>query len=392
MVNRKIDQTYEELKPNHTLLGREQFYSNFHDEILSVEGTLHIALCGSWGTGKTVFVRKLHDQLLSENVLTVYVNAWQNDYYETPIYAFLSTLLKIEEFNKAFIAEVDRTKIENPSVSIGVPFLNLGLKISSLKSEVLSTIKYSSIAQEIIESVIREFMAEKGNRIVFIIDELDRCRPDFSIKLLEQLKHLAFDKNVVFTYVMDEMQLSLSMKAVYGQNYDTLNYLHKIFDLMIMFPKLSEEHLTNYISSKQLGLGAEYWVKRAIISTQNLLDLSLRDVNRLMPFIERIESSMRYGGHFGPTNTNVLCLILTIIALLKIKDPMLIREILNNQQSMENIEVFFSKIEGLSRILGELKSKNPQYSEDIRVILDFLFGRNSGVKTNFVKIALFDIN
>lgn len=63
-----------------------------------------------------------------------------------------------------------------------------------------------------------------------IVDELDRCRPTYAIALLERIKHLFNVDNVVFITGTAGRQLSSSIAAVYGQNFDAWRYLHRFFD------------------------------------------------------------------------------------------------------------------------------------------------------------------
>jgi len=389
MLRNKTDQTYEDLEENLSLLGRENFYSNFHKEIVSIKGSMHLALCGSWGTGKTIFVKKLYKQLLDDNVLTFYMNAWQNDYYETPIFAFLANLLENKEFNDVFKAEVNQITKLYQNLTVGVPFLSVSMKVDSIKTDLFSQIRYSSLAQKTVTDVIKNYVAERGDRIIFIIDELDRCRPDFSIKLLEQLKHLAFDLNVTFLYVLDDSQLTLSMKTVYGQDYDTANYLHKIFDLMIDFPKLNEDNIERYIRGKVSDSTLWSWFSRSIFESQDVLDISLRDINRVIPYLEKVDRVSFFGQLKCPTDRNALKLILMIIALVKIKKPMLVRETLNNQRDISELAELFTGMNGVMQMLVNYKSNNPSLSDDPKIIIDFLFG-NSGKSANIVRTALFE--
>ena len=84
--------------------------------------------------------------------------------------------------------------------------------------------------------------------MVFIIDELDRCRPDFAIRLIERIKHFFDIPKIVFFLVMDKTQLSKVVCHNYG--YDEIvgeEYLDKFIDFWVSLPaimKLSIGKLT----------------------------------------------------------------------------------------------------------------------------------------------------
>ena len=66
--------------------------------------------------------------------------------------------------------------------------------------------------------------------IYILIDELDRCRPNYAIELLERIKHLFDVKGLVFIIATDSKQLSHSINAVYGSKFKSEQYLKRFFD------------------------------------------------------------------------------------------------------------------------------------------------------------------
>ncbi len=61
--------------------------------------------------------------------------------------------------------------------------------------------------------------------IVIVIDELDRCRPTYAIKLLEEVKHLFDVEGLVFVLGMHGAALGHSVSAAYGAKFDGVAYL-----------------------------------------------------------------------------------------------------------------------------------------------------------------------
>lgn len=69
-----------------------------------------------------------------------------------------------------------------------------------------------------IDELIKTNLPEVSDRAIIFIDELDRCRPEFAIKVLEQTKNLFQQENIVVVYSTDITQLAHSLQAYMAQN------------------------------------------------------------------------------------------------------------------------------------------------------------------------------
>ncbi len=72
-------------------------------------------------------------------------------------------------------------------------------------------------------------------KIYFIIDDLDRCRPDFAIELLEKIKHIFEVEGIVYLLTTDLGNLGKSLKNVYG-DIDDKEYFRKFINMTFKFP------------------------------------------------------------------------------------------------------------------------------------------------------------
>ena len=69
-----------------------------------------------------------------------------------------------------------------------------------------------------------------------IVDELDRCRPSYAIKLLERAKHLFASAGVVFVIATDTNQLAKAVSGIYGAEFDGRRYLRRFFSRTVHLP------------------------------------------------------------------------------------------------------------------------------------------------------------
>lgn len=65
--------------------------------------------------------------------------------------------------------------------------------------------------------------------LMVVVDELDRCRPDYAIKVLEEIKHFFDIPGISFILALHGGQLSKSVKAIYGSEFDSEEYLRRFF-------------------------------------------------------------------------------------------------------------------------------------------------------------------
>lgn len=98
-----------------------------------------------------------------------------------------------------------------------------------------------------------------------IIDELDRCRPNYALDVLEVIKHIFNVEKITFIISADSKQINESIRHCYGPGIDSQRYLEKFFDLRLTFPEVDDRdrsvlelysaylssHLPNATESKQ---------------------------------------------------------------------------------------------------------------------------------------------
>jgi len=65
--------------------------------------------------------------------------------------------------------------------------------------------------------------------IYIMIDELDRCRPDFTIELIECVKHIFSVDDIYFIFATDGEQLQAALQGTYGSKFNAEVYFNRIF-------------------------------------------------------------------------------------------------------------------------------------------------------------------
>ncbi|WP_180034443.1 MULTISPECIES: P-loop NTPase fold protein [unclassified Acinetobacter] len=286
-----------------------------------------LALDARWGEGKTWFVRNWAKHLDDTQHNVIYLDAFANDYLEDPfltIAAEISQTFKeseeiddneIKDFNAKTASVLISLAAIIPMIAAkaGMHLIGLGGAGEAFK-EVYEEGKelYDTASEEIaakvkekIEKKIENHQVEKqtihdfqrelaelagklDKPLVFIIDELDRCRPDFAIRLIERVKHFFDIPKIVFVLVMNKPQLSQSVQNFYGYEAEiTADYFEKFIDLTIKFPNL--EAYINYenVLKEELYRIGEMEHKEAlnefffwVLALQNYKNFNSRELKR----------------------------------------------------------------------------------------------------------------
>lgn len=123
-------------------------------------------------------------------------------------------------------------------------------------------------------------LTKTQRKLVVIIDELDRCRPDFAVKLLETIKHFMNNEKLIYVFSLDTKQLSYSVATMYGEKMDSYGYLRRFFHLIIELP-INYDEMDEFVKEicKQYNNNiCSVCVQRVV----KVLKLSLRDTSMLI--------------------------------------------------------------------------------------------------------------
>lgn len=235
---------------------------------------LCFAIDADWGAGKSFFVRRWAQDLQDAQHLVVEFDAWANDLSEDPLIGFMAELRDgLAKWQKLLptsqVAPAQVTKIMKgfrraffPTAGVllkgylankvgkdtieqvwGGDFTDLDMPDKEELGEGLDKFlekaldEHSDIKDAIaelkssIQGLLKYLEQQQKIRLpmVVIVDELDRCRPNYAIRLLEGIKHLFGAPNVCFVVSTNIGQMAEAVRAVYGPGFDGYQYLKRFF-------------------------------------------------------------------------------------------------------------------------------------------------------------------
>lgn len=259
-LNKTKEKTIEEIKEtnkNHPfeddLLGLKSFAETISNIVVSTKDPFVFSINSPYGTGKTFFLRRLHCLLEQKGCMCVSYNAWESDFYDNPLPAIISALERQTLTQK--IIDTSKQTIKNISKTSLNPLKKVIEEISILferKEKIYDDFKKYQEAKEKFIKDLSNFV--KNKKLVFIIDELDRCRPDYAIKTLETIKHFFNIPNIVFIIGVDRKQIESTVKVLYGANIDNNcdEYLRKFIDQDFYLPHNTTEQYISFLCKKHL--------------------------------------------------------------------------------------------------------------------------------------------
>lgn len=230
-------------------LHRKKEIEDFLKMLIAVEPPYTFVIDAPWGSGKTFFVKQVARALQMANpalglkletlsatlgetatelpatpCLPIYFNAWEDDHFDNPILPILASI--------ANAAGEDSVKDGKDFVKGVIGALEAAASLFGYSGDINGAIENFSgtdflarykVEKELrgkIDELIKTNLPEVANRAIIFIDELDRCRPEFAIKVLEQTKTLFQQDNIVVVYSTDITQLAHSLQGVYGPRFE----------------------------------------------------------------------------------------------------------------------------------------------------------------------------
>lgn len=307
-------------------LHRKGEIEGFLKMLIAVEPPYTFVIDAPWGSGKTFFVKQVARVLQMANpaldinletlnatlgetatelpatpCLPIYFNAWEDDHFENPILPILASIANAadeqsvkggKDFGKGVIGA-----IEAAASLIGYGGDINGVIENFSGTDFLEQYKNEKELRGKIDELIKTNLPEVADRAIIFIDELDRCRPEFAIKVLEQTKTLFQQDNIVVVYSTDITQLAHSLQGVYGPRFDGRKYLERFYDKRL---ELNPIKPADYLLYKGINTMDGYTFMDITIDLLGYKQASLRACNRLIDSITNLSRYIaNHWEHFG---------------------------------------------------------------------------------------------
>lgn len=258
----------------HDSLQRRTQVRNLSLLLKEAPGSVICAVDAPWGAGKSTFLRLLRAEMEGQLHPTLWLDAWESDFVEDPLIALLAEMSEwITSDPDGEAAELLKTtqwlapRLRRPGsrVASRIPGDRERAAPPQEASEAEAPTdeewgsaqvrEYSEGKQALI--VFRQSLERyarlreaEGARlpIVFFVDELDRCRPDYAIRVLERIKHLFAVPGISFVIGMNREQLGHAIKAVYGSGFDSDAYLERLLDVGFRLPSVKGERYVRHLA------------------------------------------------------------------------------------------------------------------------------------------------
>ncbi|WP_299983888.1 P-loop NTPase fold protein [uncultured Ruegeria sp.] len=318
------------------LLSYEEIGNSFTKLIKSIETTKVISIEAGFGRGKTFFRKSWSEQLRQSGETVVEVDVQQSDHSGDPIITLLGALVEAvpksnsDKAKKALDSakkigaigaraaarvvlrsgadEIIDAMSEGTVDALGdfdalddvVKELGDGMSkaagqliASQMAAEKVRRVELPQQLKALHSAIVRD---TKQSRIVVVIDELDRCHPEYALSFLEAMKLIFGQSGFVFCLMVNAEYLENIARHRFGVSANDEKYLDKFVDIRLtldsqetvfkqaIFELASELPLTTpYCDSKEFSVEAAAELAGELALFTNF---SMRKVKRILLKVE----------------------------------------------------------------------------------------------------------
>lgn len=375
------------------LLSRNSNVLQMASLIQNISGGASIALDAKWGAGKTFFVKQVKmvldafndftDVLPKEDkqavksvcvqketnidfepMVTVYYDAWANDNDIDPMLSIVCSIISEANLVHKLEKGTDLIKIAGSIFELAT-----GRGINSLIESIRGNdplIKISETKE--IKDKICEFLSsllpERGNKLLVIVDELDRCRPSYAVQLLERIKHFFDCDSICFLFSVNLFELQHTIRHYYGNGFDASKYLNRFFDITISLPPANMEAYY-----RKIGLENGTWVFESVCKRViDYYNFELREISRFYSLAKAVaykpahnnDRNMQFYYPDGKAlQLSIICIIPIMIGL-HLSDISKFDSFINGKDPTPFLQIFQSNDIAMG-LFGSLLRKNESY-------------------------------
>jgi hypothetical protein len=237
----------------------------------------------AWGEGKSYFLERFALALKNAGFVVASVDAWKDDYADDPLLAVMVSIetaiantSNVKQKTKNLAKELGTltgqvvaaaakgavkqalrklvgdeanaiAALISEKIDVGQAVEKTGRDLDIIldrkAAELLDRFKEAKSSVDRFRDTLKKFTdqlrIEKMAPLFVLVDELDRCRPDYAVALLERVKHLFDVGDVVFIIATDTEQLQHAVGAIYGPGFDGKRYLGRFFHRTCHFGRMT---------------------------------------------------------------------------------------------------------------------------------------------------------
>lgn len=368
------------------LLDRKLISKQLSDLVERIEDPIVVALDDKWGAGKTHFLKRwvaAHQLENSGRAITVYFDAFENDYLSDPLVSIIAALSeRLPEKQEATLKKwrAIATKLARPAFGVALSVATFGAKqyldemgdaiAEAVGAEARESASNLWDRERERKSAIKEFKEllkkmtlDQAAPIVIVVDELDRCRPDYALSVMEVIKHFFSVSNVHFILGINGEALQSSVRARYGSDIDAERYLRKFISASFSLPRRlgprgDESVVIRYANHVVTNMGLPKKVSDRCLNLLSFItvhnEVSLRDVGKIFSKVALVPNEVIEKNYLaGWIDTLSLLLVSSVV------DPSLHKRLVSANASNEEIRNFLGASRAnISEVSGDGYSKN----------------------------------
>lgn len=229
--------------------------TNITELLKNISSPMVLSINAPWGCGKTTFLKMVNADLRKKGGTTIFFSAWETDFVDDPLLAFLGEIN--QQLSSIMGEDVNKKETLQKVMDIGSEIFKIAVP-ALVKAVTGGAVDVGEATKDLVDkymegkgqiTIFKENLGKlvsdvNGKKIYIFVDELDRCKPTYAIHLLERIKHLLGIEGIVFVLAMDKLQLSHSIRGVYGNGFDAIGYLRRFIDIEYTLP---QPELNNFI-------------------------------------------------------------------------------------------------------------------------------------------------
>ena len=291
---------------SHDQLDRDRRALAFCEALVAAADASLILVNGEWGAGKTFFLDRCAEILRSANHPKPHVvefNAWRQSHLKDPLLDMTNCMtVRLDAKTRRSLRTVARRVARNMALSVNDAIARKTWGLVDFRHALPRKKSRWEVAEQKLAEFGQRLQREaQRQKIILLIDELDRCEPTYALAVVETAHHLFRVPNVHIVIAVNQGALEHSVRSTYGPDYDVERYLRRFVDSTHQLPDPPTNVVAGYISSRLSGAGRlPDELNESACYAPKLLSLavmsptrSIRDVDIAVRLMQRVLAGIR---------------------------------------------------------------------------------------------------